>query len=106
MADIPQNYSPGALALLKANLGFYGSDLDPEVETYLKQLMNYAFEDFGSIMKIVLIPGNIQDDMAQVTYAAWMYRSGVKGEGKHEMLRSIIRNRQVSAALTDEEASA
>lgn len=106
MADIPENYSPGALALLKANLGFYGSDLDPEVETYLKQLLNYSFEDFGSIMKIYLTPGNIQDDMAQVTYAAWMYRSGVKGEGKHEMLRSIIRNRQVAAALADEEGNA
>lgn len=100
MSDAIENYSAGALALLKANLGFHSADLDPSVETYLKSLLNYAFEDFGD-MGIILSPGNVRDDMAQVAHAAWMYRSGVKGEGKHAMLRSIIRNRQVSDALAE-----
>ena len=100
MPDAIENFSPGALAMLKANLGFFGSDLDPAVETWLKELLNYAFEDFRD-MRILLKPGNVRDDMSQVTHAAWMYRSGVKGEGKHEMLKSIIRNRQVSDALAE-----
>lgn len=99
--DTPQNFSPAALALLKSNLGYYDSELPPAVEQHLQALLNYAFEDFSD-MGIHLNPGNIRDDMSQVTHAAWMYRSGVKGEGKHAMLRSIIRNRQVSDALTDD----
>lgn len=101
MAEPLENYSPGALAMLKANLGFFGADLDPSVETWLKELLNYAAADFVD-MGIQLNPGNVRDDMAQVTHAAWMYRSGVKGEGKHAMLRSIIRNRQVTDALSDD----
>ena len=43
--------------------------------------------------------------MDQMTFAAWMYRNGVNGEGKTQMLRSIIRNRQVRNALADEEGA-
>lgn len=105
MADTTVNYSEGALALLRANLGFFDADLDVAVEDYLKDLLNYAFEDFAG-MGVHLESGNRMHDMAQITHAAWMYRSGVKGEGKHAMLRSIIRNLQVAGALAsaDEEA--
>ena len=108
MADaVTVHYSPAALALLKANLGFFGSKVDPSVENYLTDLLGFAYEDFRD-MGISLEPGKIRDDMLQVTHAAWMYRNGVKGAGKTAMLREMIRNRQVSDALSDadEEADA
>lgn len=100
-------FSDASLALLKANLGFYDSRLDPAVEAYLQDLLRYAYEDLAD-KGIVLTPGEIKDDMQQVMHAAWMYRKGAKGEDKTPMLKSAIRNRQVSDALadTDEEGSA
>ena len=99
-------YSDSALALLKANLGYYGSQLDPAVEEYLKKLLNYAYEDLAD-KGIALTTGEIKDDMQQVMHAAWMYRKGVNGEDKTPMLKAAIRNRQVSDALAaDEEGSA
>ena len=55
-------------------------------------------------MGIVLSPGMLEDDMDQMTYAAYLYRHGVTGAGKTEMLRQIIRDRKVRAA-TEEEAA-
>lgn len=103
----PIKHSNAAMALLKANLGFFGSELDPSVESYLQDLLTYAYEDLAD-KGIVLTPGEIKDDMQQVMHAAWMYRKGAKGEDKTPMLKSAIRNRQVSDALadTDEEGSA
>jgi hypothetical protein len=60
--------------------------------------MEYAFSEFAE-MKVQLTPGTLNDDMDQMVYAAWMYRKGVNGDGKTEMLKSIIRNRQVRNAL-------
>ena len=102
----PTNYSEAALALLKANLGYYGSAIDPAVESYLRDLLSYAYADLKD-KGIHLVPGNIRDDMQQVMHAAWMYRKGIKGEDKTPALKASIRNRQVSAALTsaDEEGS-
>ena len=53
----------------------------------------------------MLTPGKLKDDMDQMIYAAWMYRNGVTGSGKSEMLKSIIRNRQVNNALKEPEGS-
>ena len=100
MADT-NKFSQAGLALLKANLGYYGSVIPADLMTYLQQLMEYAHDDFSD-MGIQLNPGTLKDDMDQVTHAAWMYRSGVNGAGKTEMLRSIIRNRQVKQATTEE----
>lgn len=100
MADENKKYSEAGLALLKANLGYFGTEIPDELRTYLQSLMEYAFQEFAQ-MKILLTPGTLNDDMDQMTYAAWMYRKGVNGEGKTEMLRSIIRNRQVRNALSD-----
>ena len=94
-------YSQAGLALLKANLGYYGSEIPADLLAYLQQLMEYAHDDFAD-MGIQLKPGTLKDDMAQVTHAAWMYRSGVNGTGKTEMLRAIIRNRQVKNATAEE----
>ena len=98
-----KNYSEAALALLKANLGYYGTEIPTDLRTYLTQLLEYAFHDFAR-MGIDLNPGTLTDDMDQVTHAAWMYRKGVNGEGKTEMLKSIIRNRQVNKAISEEVA--
>ena len=98
MADDNKKYSEAGLALLKANLGYFGTEIPEELRTYLQSLMEYAFNEFSE-MKVQLTPGTLNDDMDQMVYAAWMYRKGVNGEGKTEMLKSIIRNRQVRNAL-------
>lgn len=56
-------------------------------------------------MGIVLSPGVLEDDMDQMTYAAYLYRHGVTGAGKTEMLRQIIRDRKVRAATGEEAAT-
>ena len=103
MADNP-NFSPAALALLKANLGYYDTAIPKDLQTYLEQLLAYALEAFAG-MGIALTPGTLEDDLDQMTYAAYLYRHGVTGAGKTEMLRQIIRDRKVRRA-TDGEATA
>ena len=101
MADNNNKYSLTAVMLLKANLGFYDTTIPDDLDTYLRQLLEYAHDDFAR-MGIHLKSGTISDDMDQMTDAAWMYRSGVNGSGKNEMLKAIIRNRQVQNATTEE----
>ena len=104
MADENKKYSDAGIALLKANLGFFGTEIPAELLTYLQSLMEYALNEFAE-MGIPLMPGTLNDDMDQMIYAAYLYRKGVNGEGKTEMLKAIIRNRQVRNALNDGEAS-
>lgn len=104
MADATAKYSETAVVLLKANLGYYSGNIPADVETYLLFLLGKAFADFGE-MDIHLQPGTLSDDFDQSTYAAWMYRNGPTGAGKTELLKSIIRNRQVNQALNDEEVA-
>lgn len=100
MADTTK-FSQTAMTLLRANLGFFGTDIPSELEDSLTSLLEYAFDEFAR-MGIQLVPGTLRDDMDQMIHAAWMYRNGVTGAGKTEMLRSIIRNRQVHQAITEE----
>lgn len=100
MADSTK-YSAGAMALLKANLGFYGTDAPVELVSYWGSLLEYSHDAFAD-MGIPLQPGTLADDMDQMTFAAWMYRNGPTGAGKTEQLRGIIRNRQVQQALEAE----
>lgn len=100
MADSTK-YSAGAMALLKANLGFYGTDAPAELVSYWGSLLEYSHDAFAD-MDIPLQPGTLADDMDQMTFAAWMYRNGTTGVGKTEQLRDIIRNRQVHQALEAE----
>lgn len=93
-----EKYSSAALSLLKANLGYFDSEIPLPLERHLKFLLCYAYDDFSE-MNIRLTPGVMKDDLDQMVHAAWMYRNGTSGKGKHEMLRTIIRNRQVSQAL-------
>ena len=100
MADSTK-YSAGAMALLKANLGFYGTDAPTDLVTYWGSLLEYSHDAFAD-MDILLHPGTLADDMDQMTFAAWMYRNGPTGAGKTAQLRDIIRNRQVRQALEAE----
>lgn len=99
MADTNKNYSDVAVALLKADLGFFGSNLPDDLDRYLLRLLEKAFADFQDIMNIHLQPGTLADDFDQSTYAAWLYRNRATGADKTTMLRSIVRNRQVGQAL-------
>ena len=105
MADTNKNYSDAAVALLKADLGFFGSKLPDDLDQYLLNLLEKAFADFRDIMDIHLQPGTLSDDFDQSTYAAWLYRNRTAGADKTTMLRSIVRNRQVSQALNAEDES-
>lgn len=97
-------FSDAALALLKANLGYYDSTIPADLLKYLTYLLTYALDSFAG-MGIVLSPGVLEDDMDQMTYAAYLYRHGVTGAGKTEMLRQIIRDRKVRAATGEEAAT-
>lgn len=97
MAD-HRNYSDTALAFLRANLGFYGSEIPEDLETYLMQLLSYAYDAFDA-MGISPQPGVLADDMDQAIFAAWLYRNGPSGAGKTQQLRDMIRNRQVHLAM-------
>lgn len=99
MDDTPVKFSAAAISLLRANLGFYGTIIPDDLMDYLVSLLAYAFDDFAE-KNIHLTPGVLKDDMDQMIYAAWMYRNGVNGSGKNEMLKSIIRGRQMSQALS------
>lgn len=97
-------YSDTAVTMLRANLGFFDSKLPDELTAYLGTLLAKAAADFSE-MKVVLQPGNVSDDFDQAAYAAWLYRNGPTGAGKTEMIRNIIRNRQVNQALRGEEVT-
>lgn len=101
MADTKPNYSDAAVALLKADLGFFGSDIPADLKTYLLSLLEKAFADFAR-MEIHLDPEKLDDAFDQAAYAAWLYRNRATGADKTEMLKSIKRNRQVNQALNDE----
>lgn len=105
MAENKVTHSDAAVGMLKANLGFFDSKLPAVMESHLISLLDKAFADFAE-MKIFLQPGTLSDDFDQAAYAAWLYRNSATGAGKTEMLKSIIRNRQVNTALKDGEAGA
>lgn len=88
-----------ALSFLKADLGFYSSALQPDMESYLQGLLFTAREDLARA-GIKLMAGKADDDQLQSMYAAWLYRNRINGQGKPEMLTSAIRNRQVHSATS------
>ena len=105
MAENKATYSDAAVGMLKANIGFFDTAIPAALETHLLYLLNKAYADFSD-MQIVLQPGTLSDDFDQAAYAAYLYRSSATGAGKTEMLKSIIRNRQVRNALNDGEGRA
>ena len=99
MADASvESYSAAAFSLLKANLGFYSSEIPADLEDYLASLLSYSFRKLTGC-GIRLNPGDLYDDQLQVMYAAWMYRKGGEGQAKPPMLQQAIRDRQVEDAL-------
>ena len=100
MADTPIAYSEAAVALLKANLSYYGT-IPQEVEQYLTHLLAYASLRLEQTAGIKLTPGDLYDDQLQVMYAAWLYRKGGEGAEKPPMLKEAIRDYQVGKAMTE-----
>jgi len=54
MAETPLNFSATAMALLKADLGFFDSEIPESMATYLQSLLTKALSDFRE-MKIFLV---------------------------------------------------
>ena len=101
MADTPIAYSETAVALLKANLSYYGT-IPQEVEKYLTHLLAYASRRLEQTAGIKLTPGDLYDDQLQVMYAAWLYRTGGEGSEKPPMLKEAIRDYQVGKAMAED----
>ena len=105
MAENTNKYSEPALALLKANLGFFSTEVPPDLDAYLKHLLNYAHDRLDQTAGICLTPGNLYDDLLQVMYTAWIYRKGGDGAEKPPMLQKAIRDYQVGKAMADAEVT-
>lgn len=104
MADT--HYSAIAFSLLKADLGYYDSELPADIEINLADLLEYSFHALARA-GINLDPNDVYDAKLQAMYAAWAYRKGREGAAKPPMLQQEIRDRQVAQALAaDEETSA
>lgn len=95
---VAEKYSLTALSLLKANLGYYDSELPPAVEDDLKYQLSYAFRELARA-GLHLTPGDLYDDELQAMYATWLYRKRREGLAKPPMLAQAIRDRQVEKAL-------
>lgn len=87
-----------ALAFMKADLGFFGTSLEPEFEGYLQGLVITAGQRIQRL-KINLIAGNTSDDQFVGAYAAWLYRNKT-GQAMPASLAAEIRNRQVHNATS------
>lgn len=92
-----------ALALLKADLGYYDAAIPADLEEYLRGLLASA-ESRIVRAGISLTAGDVDDDLFLSMYAAWLYRKRIDGSRKPQMLQDEIRNRQVSDALADDES--
>lgn len=97
-----KNYSDTALALLKADLGYYDSEIPTPVELDLANLLDVAYSRLARA-GIQLNVGDLNDDQLQAMYAAWLYRKRRDGSEKSPMLKQEIRDRQVDKALADDE---
>lgn len=84
-----------ALSLLKGDLGFFGTDIDEDVDEYLNQKVESAKSELSTICRLNLDENDVWDADLIAMYAAWLYRKRDSGEGKPPMLQSAIRNRQV-----------
>ena len=102
MADM--YYSETALSLLKADLGYYDSNIPPVVELDLVNLLEVAYRRLARA-GIELNVGNLNDDQLQEMYAAWIYRKRRDGSDKPQMLKQEMRDRQVDDALSDDEGA-
>jgi len=94
-------YSPAALAMLKTQLGYHGSDIPTEIETQLGNDLIFAQRALARA-GIQLTIGDVYDDQLQAMYALWLYRKRRDGSGKPQMLQQEIRDRQVANALSGE----
>lgn len=103
MAQNPPKYSNTAVGLLKANLGFFSTEIPADLKAHLEHLLAYAHDRLAQTAGIVLTPGHLYDDQLQAMYAAWLYRKGGEGADKPPMLKEAIRDYQVGKAMAEPE---
>lgn len=85
-----------ALGVMEADVGLLNPTV--AVEDYMLGCLAMAERalDKAGITLDAECPADIQ---LLAMYAAWLYRNRVKGDAKPEMLRSEMRNRQISGAV-------
>lgn len=94
-------YSDSALAMLKTQLGYHGTEIPLEIDTQLKADLIYAYKAITR-SGVSLTVGNVFDDQLQAMYAHWLYRKRRDGSAKPPMITQEIRDRQIANALSEE----
>ena len=105
MANERPVFSFPAMNFLRADLGYFDSEIPGALESYLVDLLDVAKNRLASDCGIVLDDSNIADNQLQASFAAWLYRSRTTGSGKPEMLKCDIRNRQVNGPASGQGGS-
>lgn len=99
MADVNNTSEyPNAMAILKAGIGFFDSQIPEAMFAYLESLLSAADAQLAE-RGIVVYGGKIDDDMLLAMYAEWLYRKKASGAGMPNMLTAEIRTRQVGKAI-------
>jgi len=86
------------LAMLKADLGF--KDPPQEVAAYLAQLLETAEAQIRG--RGAPLADVTADQLFTASWAAWLYRKRVNGEGLPDMLRQELHSRLVRKVTTEE----
>ena len=88
-----------ALALMKADLGYFDSAIPAALETYLSSTLDSAAAKIARA-KIELVPGNVDDDLFLSMYAAWIYRrrASPDASGMPRMIRAELNDRKIAQA--------
>lgn len=92
------DYPEIALAMLKANLGYYDSSIPLELEKALQHKLIFSRQQLLE-HGITIDDSSINDCFLLAMYAEWVHRKGPEGAGKSEMLKFVIQQRQLSQAL-------
>lgn len=90
-----------ALSFLKADLGYYDSQIPAPLETSLTAKVVTAIRHLERD-NITLNLQDIEDCQLISMYARWLYRHGEAGTAKPPMVQTEIRNRQVAKATAPE----
>ena len=100
MAETSYTYTDPAFPFLKADLGYLG-EAPQEVCSFMEGRLTMARADLARCG--VDTSGDTVEDLQLVAmYAAWLYRKRDSGEGKPQMLRTAIHDRQVARATKRE----
>ena len=93
-------YNLTEYAMLKVDLGFLQDPPEP-VGDYMKQLLNAALKTLAAD-GVAVDQSDPEDEALVVMYAAWLYRTRDRGDGKPPMLRQALNDRKVAGKITGE----